>query len=212
MSLKGSRGRTSSMSAPGSKTGIFAAADRLTRLGKRREAIAAFRDILADRSLLKRDPLACELAHWGLAELLMMERDSLEAEKHLLIAIELNPGEANYYQQLGSLYCYLDRFEEAAQQLNKSLALRPSHPPTLHLLGRAVFMAGDLPNGRKILEQALALDDCDASILNDLAVCLVELREYDKALKYLERAQELDPKNQLLSSYRQMIIEKRASQ
>lgn len=199
------------MSAPSSKPGIFAAADRLARQGRRREAVAAYRDILADRSLHKRDPLSCELAHWGLAELLIMERDSLEAEKHLLIAIELNPGEANYHQQLGSLFSYMDRFEDAVVQLKKSLDLRPDHPQTMHLLGWAVFMSGDHQKGRQILEQALALDECDASILNDLAVCLVEMRLYKEALINLDRALELDPHNQLLESYRQMVMGKKAS-
>jgi superkiller protein 3 len=199
------------MSGPRTKAGIFSAADRLARQGRHRDAIGAYRDILADRSLRKRDPLACELAHWGMAELLILEREGPEAEKHLLIAIELNPNEANYYQQLGSLYCYMDRFEEAVQQLNKSLAIRPSHPITMHLLGRAVFMAGDLQNGRKILERALALDECNVGALNDLAVCLVELRQYDQALKHLDRALEMDPHNKLLSSYRQMVIVKKAS-
>ncbi len=190
---------------------LFAQADQLSRRGKRKEAIKVYREILALPDLRKKDALALELAHWGLAELLILDRDTAEAEKHLLIAIELNPLEANYYQQLGSLYSYMDRFEDAIVQLKKSLDIRPTHPQTMHLLGWAVFMSGDHKSGRKILEQASALDECDASILNDLAVCLVEMRLYGEALKHLNRALELDPDNQLLQSYRQMVIVKKAS-
>lgn len=192
-------------------TELFASADQLSRRGKRSEAIKVYREIIAFPGLRKTDPLTLELAHWGLAELLILERDTVEAEKHLLIAIELNPKEAGYYHQLGSLYNYMDRFEDAMIQLKKSLDLRPKHPQTLHLLGWAVFMSGDQKAGRQILEEASALDECDASILNDLAVCLVEMRLYGEALKHLNRALELDPKNQLLISYRQMVIDKKAS-
>lgn len=200
------------MSSPANNLAeLFARADQLSRHGKRKEAIKVYRAILALPELEKGDDLALELAHWGLAELLILERETAEAEKHLLADIVLNPNEANYYQQLGSLYSYMDRFEDAIAQLKKSMDLRPDHPPTMHLLGWAVFMSGDNKNGRQILEQASALDECDASILNDLAVCLVEMRLYGEALKHLDRALELDPKNQLLVSYRQMVVDKKAS-
>jgi Flp pilus assembly protein TadD len=193
-------------------TDLFQQADNLSRHGQRKEALEIYQSIIAQPGLKKADSLAFELAHWGLAELSILERDSVEAEKHLLIAIELNPKEANYYQQLGSLYAYLDRFEEAIVQLRKSLNVRPNHPQTMHQLGWAIFMSGDQKTGKKILEDALALDDYDASIHNDLAVCLAEMKQYDAAIRQLDRALELDPNNQLLSSYRQMIIEKKASQ
>lgn len=190
---------------------LFSEADRLASHLERGKAIEIYRKIIETPGLRKDNPLTLELAHWGMAELLIMERDSIEAEKHLLIAIDLNPTEANYYHQLGSLYNYLDRFEEAIERLNKSLDLRPNHPQTMHLLGWAVFMSGNLSGGRKIMEQALALDDCDVSILNDLAVCLVEMKLFPEALRHLDRAVELDPKNELLRSYRQMVIDKKAS-
>jgi tetratricopeptide (TPR) repeat protein len=192
-------------------TELFTMADQLSRRGQRKKAIKVYREIIAVPELRKKDSLALELAHWGLAELLILERDTVEAEKHLLAAIGLNPNEANYYQQLGSLYSYMDRFEDAIVQLNKSLDLRPVHPQTTHLLGWAIFMSGDHKGGRMILEQAAALDECDASILNDLAVCLVEMRQYGEALKHLDRALELDPDNQLLESYHQIVMDKKAT-
>lgn len=190
---------------------LFSTADQLSRHGKRKEAIKVYREIIAIPGLRRKNALALELAHWGLAELLILERDTVEAEKHLLIAIEMNPKEASYYHQLGSLYSYMDRFEDAMVQLKKSLDIRPNHPQTVHLLGWAVFMSGDHKSGHQILEQAATLDECDVSILNDLAVCLVEMRLYGEALKHLNRALELDPDNQLLQSYRQMVMDKKAS-
>jgi Flp pilus assembly protein TadD len=154
--------------------GLFAQADQKVRQGDRTGAIDSLTNLIGLPGIAQKEPLSLECAHWGLSGLLIAERDVKQAEIHLKAAIKLNPQEAGYLQELGALYNYQARFEEAALQFEQSLVIRPGHPETTHLLGWAVFMSGDLKRGQKMLEFALELDENNVGTLNDLAVCLME--------------------------------------
>jgi Flp pilus assembly protein TadD len=188
---------------------LFRQADRLAGAGDRSGAIQCYHELLALEGLEQEDPLAAECAHWGLAELAVQNKDLTLAEIHLRQAIRLNPDEAGYHEELGVLHNHQSRFDEAASELEESLRLRPDHPRTVHLLGWVLFMSGDRARGRQLLERAFQLDDCDADILNDLAVCLAEDGKLDRALALVERACQVDPKSELLKSFREMILERR---
>lgn len=184
---------------------LFARADQRVRQGDRPGAIVSLTEVTGLPEIAQEEPLSLECAHWGLAGLLIAERDVKRAEEHLKAAIKLNPQEAGYLQELGALYNYQARFEEAAQQFEKSLELRPGHPETIHLLGWAVFMSGDLKRGQKMLEFALELDENNVGTLNDLAVCLMEQGKIKEARSMVEKALELDPHNELLRSFNEML-------
>lgn len=188
---------------------LFREADRFSMMNDRAGAVSCFQEMLALEGLEQKEPLAAECAHWGLAELLVQSRDMDRAESHLREAIRLNPGEAGYRTELGSLYNYQAKFDEAAAELEESLRLRPDHPQTVRLLGWVRFMSGDHARGRELLERAFHLDDSNTGILNDLAVCLVEGGKLDRALSLVDRACTMDPKSPLLRSFREMIIQRR---
>jgi tetratricopeptide (TPR) repeat protein len=187
---------------------LLARADNCSRHGDKDGAIKAL--LLAVDSLREgtEDSLLLECAHWGLADIYMAKREMKKAEQHLKQAIKLNPGEARYHQELGAVYNYQARFLEAARQFEKSLELRPAHPETTHLLGWAVFMAGDQKRGQQIMELSLELDDTNTGTLNDLAVCLMEQGQARDALLVMERACTIDPKNELLRSFKEMVAKK----
>jgi Flp pilus assembly protein TadD len=184
---------------------LFARADQKARQGDRPGAIASLSEVTALPGIDQKEPLLLECAHWGLAGLLIAERDVQRAEIHLKAAIKLNPQEAGYLQELGALYNYQARFEEAALQFEQSLSIRPGHPETTHLLGWALFMSGDLKRGQKILELALELDENNVGTLNDLAVCLMEQGKIKEAKGMVEKALELDPNNELLRSFHGLL-------
>jgi Flp pilus assembly protein TadD len=184
---------------------LFSQADLSARQGDRAGAIASLTKVTGLPEVGQEEPLSLECAHWGLAGLLIAERDVKRAEDHLKAAIKLNPQEAGYLQELGALYNYQARFEEAARQFEKSLVIRPGHPETTHLLGWAVFMSGDLKRGQKMLEFALELDENNVGTLNDLAVCLMEQGKIKEARGMVEKALELDPHNELLRSFHEML-------
>jgi len=184
---------------------LFAQAEQKVRQGDRSGAIANLTKIIALPEIVSKEPLSLECAHWGMSGLLIAERDTKQAEVHLKAAIKLNPQEAGYLLELGALYNYQARFEEAVLQFEQSLALRPGHPETTHLLGWAVFMSGDMKRGQKILELALELDENNVGTLNDLAVCLMEQGKIEEAKGFVRKALELDPHNELLRSFNEML-------
>ncbi|MBI5806615.1 tetratricopeptide repeat protein [candidate division TA06 bacterium] len=187
---------------------LFSLADQNVRQGDRLGAIANLTEVAGLPGIARQQPLSLECAHWGLAGLLIAERKVEQAEVHLKEAIKLNPQEAGYLQELGALYNYQARFEEAATQFEKCLDLRPGHPETTHLLGWAVFMSGDLKRGQKMLEFALELDENNVGTLNDLAVCMMEQGKIKEAMGMVEKALELDPHNELLRSFHEMLAGK----
>ena len=187
---------------------LFSQADQKVRQGDRTGAIDSLTNLIDLPEIAQKEPLSLECAHWGLSGLLIAERDVQQAEIHLKAAIKLNPREAGYLQELGALYNYQARFEEAALQFQQSLVIRPGHPETTHLLGWAVFMSGDLKRGQKMLEFALELDENNVGTLNDLAVCLMELGKIKEAKGFVGKALELDPDNELLRSFNEMLAVK----
>ncbi len=188
---------------------LFGEADRLAQRRDLAGAIICYREILELPEIEKREPLVAECAHWGLAELSLQAKEMARAEDHLRQAIRLNPEEASYHQELGSLYNYQGRLDQAIPELEESLRLRPDHPETIHLLGWALFMSGERVRGRQLLQHAMELDDCDTDILNDLALCLVEDGKLGQALALVDRACTIDPKSQLLKSFRELITRRK---
>jgi tetratricopeptide (TPR) repeat protein len=185
---------------------LFGEADRLSQHRDLAGAVRCYLDILKLPEIERSEPLVAECAHWGLAELSIQSKQMEQAEEHLKQAIQLNPEEASYRQELGTLYNYQARFDLAIPALEESLRLRPDHPETIHLLGWVLFMSGERTRGRQLLQQAMELDDCDTAILNDLAVCLIEDGKLDQALALVERACTIDPRSQLLKSFRELIL------
>jgi Flp pilus assembly protein TadD len=154
------------------------------------------------------EPLALESAHTALADIYIRTQKIELAEYHLTKALAVNPEEPDLYRRLGELHDYKGEFAAAAKQFLKAVELEPHHPDYLHLLGWATFMAGDQRQGRKIMQESYGLDETSVPLLSDLAVACAELGDTAAAMKYLDEAVELDPKNELLRSQRERIGEK----
>jgi superkiller protein 3 len=77
-------------------------------------------------------------------------------------------GDWSLYSQLGIAYFNLNRPDEAAQVLQKALALKPGHNATNEFLGKAYFKKG---------------------------VAQLQAKQYDAALEHLRKAREYAPKD-----------------
>ncbi|MDI6738968.1 MAG: tetratricopeptide repeat protein [Candidatus Edwardsbacteria bacterium] len=187
---------------------LFAAAQQRLRRHKPDEAATLYLEVIALPDIGDEEPLALESAHLSLADIYLKSQKIELAEFHLTKALGISPKEADIHRKLGELYGYKGQFDDAAREFLRAVDLVPHHPEYLHRLGWATFMAGDQKKGRKIMEESLFRDESNTGLLGDLAMAAFELGDHRAALKYLDQAVELDPKNELLISQRERMREK----
>jgi tetratricopeptide (TPR) repeat protein len=89
------------------------------------------------------------------------------------------------------LYSESDRFEEAAAQCRKALAIDPAFP-TAHLALARVLLSQGSPEAEQELGVAILEGPADAEALYDVGVALLQLGRTSEAVVYLERSTQLD--------------------
>ncbi len=183
---------------------LFAAAQQQLRRKNSDQAATLFLEVIGLPGI-EAEPLALESAHVTLAEIYVRTQKIELAEYHVARALAVNPGEPDLHRRLGQLHSFKGDFVAAAAEFLQAVELEPHHPEYLHLLGWATFMAGDQKKGRQIMEQSFFLDQANVPLLSNLALACSELGDTSAALKYLDLAIELDPKNELWQSQRERV-------
>lgn len=110
--------------------------------------------------------------------------------------IEISPGLAAAYNNLGALYVRQRDYEDAVATLEKGLKLNPKMTSALALLGVSFYQMGDYARARPRLEAAVRANpkDSDAELL--LAESLEKLGEPEAAESHFREIVRRDPKNQ----------------
>ena len=85
------------------------------------------------------------------------------------------------------------RLDEAAQRYLGALALDPRHFDALHMLGVLFIQAGQLEQGKELIEGALGIRPDVAAAHANLANALNSLKRHEDALASCERAIALEP-------------------
>jgi tetratricopeptide (TPR) repeat protein len=118
------------------------------------EAIAAYR-----RAVAVNDKLAA--VHYLLADALLRQTtaDVLSAESHLKRAIALEPSFAPARLALGRLYIRLERFNEAATQLEAVAAADPEQPEAQYQLSRVYMRLKRTEEAQKAIAAFKRLSD-----------------------------------------------------
>lgn len=115
-------------------------------------------------------------------------------------ALMLNPKDASvlnnyaYYLSLRK-----DKLERAEKMSQESLRIQPNTQSFLDTYGWILFQQGKFADAKKYIEQAVALEDADAVLLEHLGDVYFKLNEKQKAVEYWKKALEkgnTDPKLQ----------------
>lgn len=113
-------------------------------------------------------------------------------------ALEIEP-RANTYGNLGMLYYYTGRLDEAIASHRQSIELRPNYHLAWSNLGDALWFAGRLGESREAFERArilasdaLEINRDDAFLLMDLAWILTMLGDSEAAGESIRRAHDLE--------------------
>jgi len=108
-------------------------------------------------------------------------------------AIDKEPGEPVYHNNLGSSYLKLGRGDEALDAFKKMLELQPesysANKNIGEILGARKMYAEALPYFRKASE----LSTADPDAFYNLGACLINLQDFDNAAAAFARAKELKP-------------------
>jgi tetratricopeptide (TPR) repeat protein/TolB-like protein len=126
-------------------------------------------------------------------------------------AIEIYPNPESY-SNIGTAYYYLGRFQEATTAYRAAIELSPHDDILYRNLGDAYLRVGKVEEAREQYERAgellrarLAINPDDAPSLSDLAICHAKLGRHQEAIKTIERAASLEPRNTDLMYQRAVV-------
>jgi len=105
---------------------------------------------------------------------------------HLLIAPD-RPREvisSGYYYNLGVLYHYQGKLEEAEKQYLEALRINPNHAEAHNNLGALYHYQGKLEEAEKQYLEAIRINPNDAKAHNNLGVLYYNQRQLEKAVKH----------------------------
>ncbi|PKL37075.1 hypothetical protein CVV38_04290 [Candidatus Peregrinibacteria bacterium HGW-Peregrinibacteria-1] len=163
-------------------------ADLLKSDGKHQEAI------LLCEQILKTD-LECVEAFEEIGDNYLSLREYGKAEKALIQAIKLNTNSANAHYLLGFVYSCTGQWSSSVALLETANDLYPNHPEILRCLGWSLYHHGERPKGIILLERSHQLASSDPLILNDLGVCYLNEKNFEKAGHLFKKALQFDPTN-----------------
>lgn len=127
--------------------------------------------------------------------------DISENEKMIFLykkALELNPYWAEAYNSLGTAYHGIGKTEEAVISLKKAIEIKPEYAKAYNNLG-VVYAENDRRGEATVLfKKAIELDPHYADAYNNLAVAYYHEREYNLAVKSLDKAIKLGKNNPAL--------------
>ncbi len=164
----------------------FDRAVRAARSGRNDEAIALYRELLAEDD---GDPEV----HFNLARALIETADQAAAEDHLRQAIEANPSHGAAHFNLALLLGRTGRTAEGALHLERAADIDPENLQWRLMRARARADAGNVAGARAELEEIVRLDPAAIEAHRLLAAMLLEAGEPARAADHLEALAALTP-------------------
>jgi Tfp pilus assembly protein PilF len=123
-----------------------------------------------------------------------LEKHDVEsAEKRLEHAVELAPGFAGAWNNLGTIAYQTRRFPLAEQRFREALKQDPSAYEPLVNLGGVLVTQHKLDEALEVNVHCTLIRPTDALAESQLGMTYFELGQFDHAVKHLERARTLDP-------------------
>jgi tetratricopeptide (TPR) repeat protein len=126
-----------------------------------------------------------ELVHVGKKWIKKAEADKLKGEADKLVAEAIELINVKSYSQ-------------ADAKLEKAAKVYPDHLESLFLLGVGAFLNDDNKGAEKRFLQCLSRAPNHVPLLNNVAVCEVLNKRFDRAINHWEKAASIDPDNAAL--------------
>ncbi len=164
----------------------FKIADLLRDLGKKDEAIEMLENLIRTKP-------DCYEASCLLGELLCEQERFKEAANVYQEALIYNPIDFDLYYNLGIVYTRLSDFQMAKEMYEKAAEINHRMYGANYNLGLIAFIQKDYNTAEKYFENSL-YGDLEAMSYYQLAKIYVYKGDKDKAINFLNKAIELDPR------------------
>jgi len=110
-------------------------------------------------------------------------------------ALELEPNNPYFYQQLGLAYVRGEETDQARENFEKAIGLRPRLAVAQYELGRLLYNSGEVDSAIEHFNKAVAVNPNYSNALYSLALAYERQGQPGNALGLLERVLELNPDN-----------------
>lgn len=157
---------------------------RLHMAGQLDEARACYEDVLRK---VPRHARTLALA----GALSLQTGDAGRAAERLRMAVEVNPGDAGSWSNLGAAYTHLGRWDAAMAAYRRALEIDPRHANAWNNLGTVLRTRGEPMAAANAFREALKLVPDDWGCRRALAAVLVEAGDPWQAARELSQAVEL---------------------
>ncbi|MCS6861911.1 MAG: tetratricopeptide repeat protein [Abditibacteriales bacterium] len=118
-----------------------------------------------------------------------------------------SPVHQRVYYQLGIIYCKMQDWDKAARAFDDALEMAPEDEQTLNWRAYVSIQQGDDQQAVDLCQRCLALNPRNVDAYYNLGVAYGKLQQWDKAARALDRALEIDPKDERLLDYRAYVAE-----
>ncbi len=144
--------------------------------------------------ILSADPKNADA--WHLAGLLAHQNGrSADGLQQIQLAIDLNPGNAEYFSNLASILNTLERYSDALAAAEKSVAINDSFAPGYYQRGHALLNLDRLQDALDNFQSALHLGFAEEVARRDLGLVKQYMGDIQGAITEIELAMELNPRN-----------------
>ncbi|MBS1857871.1 MAG: tetratricopeptide repeat protein [Acidobacteria bacterium] len=121
------------------------------------------------------------------------KRDTASAVRHLERAVEIAPGFATAWNNLGTVSYQTRNFARAEECFREALRQDPAAYEPLVNLGGVLLNLNKLDEALELNVHAVLVRPNDALANSQLGMAYFEAGNFDAAIKYLERARKIDP-------------------
>ncbi|MGD8661159.1 MAG: tetratricopeptide repeat protein [Desulfobacterales bacterium] len=141
------------------------------------------------------------------------ERNKVWADELLLYqdCVRKSPAKARPRNNLGAILLHRGRLQEAVEEFQTALDLKPDYVDAHYNLGIAMVKQGNLADGIRHFSKTLNLKPRNVKALNNMAATLALKERYPEAIDYLKRALLINPEEDDLHSNLGIIMKKQGN-
>ncbi len=120
-----------------------------------------------------------------------------------------NPNWIDYFL-LGCAYSKCNQFTPAIRHLNIAQEMNPENAEVVRNIGWIRCLQKKQNTGRKLLRKAISMDPQNALAYNDLGASYLFDQDFDEAEKWIAKAKDLDPLDEMIISTSEKLEELKA--